>query len=1165
MSSTDRQNRLLVTEDWKKIYQSFRNADFKNYDFDNLRRTMINYLRQNYPEDFNDYIESSEYLALIDMIAFLGQNLSFRIDLNARENFLETAERRESVLRLARLISYNPSRNRPANGLLKLETIKTTETIFDSTGLNLSGITVKWNDRSNNNYFEQFVKIFNSALPDGESIGNPVRAENIAGVVTEQYKINGLNTDYPVFNFTKVIEGTSTKFELVSTAIHNGQIVEEPPLPGNNPSFLFRDDGQGAGSNNTGFFMHFRQGSLQAGEFSINNPVPNQAIAIDTVNINNDDIWLYGLDSNNTEKTLWSKLAAVEGNNIIYNSLFNNVRDVYTVTTRINDRINLVFSDGVFGNLPSGNFRVYYRTSNGRSITITPNEIGSVQVEIPYQSKNGTSEILTLSFRLKYNVSNSVPSESNTDIKLRAPSTYYTQNRLITAEDYNVGPLGINQNIIKVKAVNRVSSGISRYFDLKDTSGKYSNTSIFADDGILYRDEYTTKSKFDFNTQADVEGVIYNTIEPIIASDTVQNFYLSKFPKIIVTDLNAVWNSTTTMTNRSTGYLKDQEGTSFTIGSFTDNNLKLIEPGSMLKFSAPDGYHFMDDNSLMAGAPDHLNSKTYVWTKVIRVIESGTEVQADGSGPVILNDIIPEGAILTQVLPKFATSLTDSLKVQIIDRAFNYRDFALRYDVNERLWKLITADNINTLNDFSTGKAGDTSGQNLDASWLLYFKTDGQTYQITYRNLRYIFESENEVRFFFDSADKVYDPKTGQIVKDAIKILNINRKPDSLEPLTIDYRWSITDAYRDKEGYVDSKKIQVKFFDFDDDGVADDPDIFDVLVDPLTNIGEKYIFEKKYKTTDNVEDYKFFNNSNNTILVLNTETQLAPRSSYVDGQIFYFYEQDVFKYLDSTTGNLITTSDYRAFIGRSGLKFHYIHVADSNYRIDPAVSNIIDLYVLSKNYDTNYRNYLKGTTATKPLPPSQDELFYSYGPDLYSIKSISDEVIFHPVRYKPLFGPKAREDLQVTFKVVKNKDLVINNNQVKADVIEAINNYFAIENWSFGDTFYFQELAAYIIAKLSPSIVSIVIVPKQADQGFGSLFQIKSEPDEIFVNSAGVGDIEIIDDITASNLQASGKVITSSVDNSTGIKSSPSTTSNSTVSLLTAGSSTLSDTGGYSY
>ena len=68
MSSTDRLNRLLLAEDWRRVYQSYKNAEFQSYDFDTLRRTMIQYLRDNYPEDFNDYIESSEYLALIDLI-----------------------------------------------------------------------------------------------------------------------------------------------------------------------------------------------------------------------------------------------------------------------------------------------------------------------------------------------------------------------------------------------------------------------------------------------------------------------------------------------------------------------------------------------------------------------------------------------------------------------------------------------------------------------------------------------------------------------------------------------------------------------------------------------------------------------------------------------------------------------------------------------------------------------------------------------------------------------------------------------------------------------------------------------------------------------------------------------------------------------------------------
>jgi len=187
MASTDRQNRLLVAEDWKRIYQTFRNADFKHYDFDTLRRVLIAYIRQNNPEDFNDYIESSEYLALLDLIAFLGQNLAFRIDLNARENFIELAERRESVLRLARMLSYVPKRNVPASGLLKISSVKTTESFVDSNNINLQNQTVLWNDPSNTNWKEQFLKVIGRSLATNESIGKPVKSDILDNIKTDKY------------------------------------------------------------------------------------------------------------------------------------------------------------------------------------------------------------------------------------------------------------------------------------------------------------------------------------------------------------------------------------------------------------------------------------------------------------------------------------------------------------------------------------------------------------------------------------------------------------------------------------------------------------------------------------------------------------------------------------------------------------------------------------------------------------------------------------------------------------------------------------------------------------------------------------------------------------------------------------------------------------------
>ena len=342
MSVTNRQNRLLLAEDWKRVYQTFRNADFRSYDFDGLRRTMIAYIRDNYPEDFNDYIESSEYLALIDLIAFLGQNISYRIDLNSRENFLELAERRESVLRLARLLSYNPKRNQCANGLIKFEAVSTTEEVVDSNGTNLSNQTVVWNDPANPDWREQFEKILNATLPVNATIGRPIKKDTVEGIITHQYRYRASNTDVPVYGFSKNVDGRNLQFQITSADVISGNISEEPPLPGNSLAFLYRDDGRGPGSSNSGYFCHFRQGTLDQGTFTVDSPSSNQTIALDATNINDTDVWLYKLNSIGSESELWTKVDAIEGNNIVYNSLRKSVRNIYAVLTQSQDKINLL-------------------------------------------------------------------------------------------------------------------------------------------------------------------------------------------------------------------------------------------------------------------------------------------------------------------------------------------------------------------------------------------------------------------------------------------------------------------------------------------------------------------------------------------------------------------------------------------------------------------------------------------------------------------------------------------------------------------------------------------------------------------------------------------------------------------------------------------------------
>jgi hypothetical protein len=114
---------------------------------------------------------------------------------------------------------------------------------------------------------------------------------------------------------------------------------------------------------------------------------------------------------------------------------------------------------------------------------------------------------------------------------------------------------------------------------------------------------------------------------------------------------------------------------------------------------------------------------------------------------------------------------------------------------------------------------------------------------------------------------------------------------------------------------------------------------------------------------------------------------------------------------------------------------------------------------------------------------------------------------------------------------------VVNDDDIKVRIIQAINEYFDLENWDFGDIFYFSELSAYVMNQLAPDVVTFVIVPNQTSQTFGSLFEIKSESDEIFISGATVDDVEMIDAVTASRLKTDGTVVSSTSTINVGITS----------------------------
>ena len=210
---------------------------------------------------------------------------------------------------------------------------------------------------------------------------------------------------------------------------------------------------------------------------------------------------------------------------------------------------------------------------------------------------------------------------------------------------------------------------------------------------------------------------------------------------------------------------------------------------------------------------------------------------------------------------------------------------------------------------------------------------------------------------------------------------------------------------------------------------------------------------------------------------------------------------------------------YTARTGRADLYFQYRHNSPNNRRIDPSPSNIIDIYILTKQYAADYLAWIQDNThqLAEPEAPSSEILRTQYSL-LENYKMVSNSLIYNTVKFKPIFGAKAATELQATFKVVKNPNIIVSDNDIKSSVIAAINDYFNLDNWDFGETFYFSELSAYLHQTLAPNIASIIIVPVNNTSPFGSLMQINVDYNEIVVSSATVDNVQIISSITAAQI-----------------------------------------------
>lgn len=1122
MATSSRQSALFGVNDWKAIYQTFNQADFRSYDYETLRKSFIDYLRAYYPETFNDYIESSEFIALLDVMAFMGQGLAFRNDLNARENFIDTAERRDSVIKLANLVSYTPKRNLEAQGYLKVTSVRTTQNIIDLNGFNLGNVPVLWNDPANPNWLEQYNTIINAALINTQRVGLPANTAQILGVKTDEYTLQIPVGTVPVVPFSTLVNGLNMNFELCSVStVGTDYVYEIPPAPTNTFNMLYRNDKLGYGSPNTGFFFYFKQGSLTNFDFTLQNQISNQVIDIgDIQGINNTDTWLYQVSQVNGAFGLWKQVDNIYAD--AYLQTESSVKQIYSVNSRFNDQVSYIFGDGVFSQIPVGTFRAYVRAGNALTYTIQPTDMQGLSVSINYVSRVGRVETLTVGLSLQVPVSNAQVRESLANIKQRAPSRYYTQNRMVNGEDYNNFPYTLYSSIIKSKAINRSSVGVSKNLDLLDPTGKYSSTNSYANDGGVWLDNNNGYATLTITSTGDIITFLTGTLASILSDNRSSQYYIQNYTRYSIDsasgDGTLYWNTSTVDANSLTGYfynITNGGENPVPVGTYSTYNAKYITPGALLKFIAPSGYYFDSNNRLVSGVAGPSNT-TYIWTTVLNVIgdgfNNGIGQFANGSGPITLNGYVPAGAILTTVIPSFSNTLPNSVIQECIVRLDLQQNFSLVFDnsltVNQNRWSI---DIYNSSNYF------------------VNFESVGYNrYTVTYRSLAYYFGSVADTRFTYDAGKLVYDPFSGIILQDFVKVLVTNTQPNSNYALSNSISTSIVGQTVESDGYINDFEVEVASIDVNNRSIIDNPDFFNEItgyVTGSTNIGV-YAFFETIQDAINLSRQDLIASSIVSYQYSTTTQIEIVKYEYPVGQLFYAYSENVFYITvqDPTITTpyfvLVVQPQYSMKPGRQGLQFQYRHNSNNTTRIDPATTNIIDLYVVTQSYYTQYQNWIQDTTNTVPMPmrPTINQLSNEYS-QIQDYKMLTDSAILNSVVFKPLFGPKAASALRATIKVIKNSNTNASDSEIRSAVLTQMNTYFNINNWNFGDTFYFSELSAYIHTNIGDLVSSCVLVPNDPSLHFGDLYEIKCLPYEIFVNAATSNDVIVIAALTPAELQ----------------------------------------------
>jgi hypothetical protein len=85
-----------------------RDIRYIDKDFNSFRNALVNYSKTYFPDTYNDFTDTSTGMLFMEMASYVGDVLSFYLDNQIQETFIQKARQQENLFQMAYLLGYKP-------------------------------------------------------------------------------------------------------------------------------------------------------------------------------------------------------------------------------------------------------------------------------------------------------------------------------------------------------------------------------------------------------------------------------------------------------------------------------------------------------------------------------------------------------------------------------------------------------------------------------------------------------------------------------------------------------------------------------------------------------------------------------------------------------------------------------------------------------------------------------------------------------------------------------------------------------------------------------------------------------------------------------------------------------------------------------------------------